>query len=506
MTTSLRPHQERTLLALEAAHRRVKRVCVVKPTGAGKSVTGRVWAARRLGDLGPGLVLAHRIELLTQFRKHLAVEGVDAGIVSPDHTSEPWKKVQCASLDTLVARGEVPEAKWVIWDEAHHSAAETWLPVLQAQPEALVLGLTATPQRSDGKPLGDIYEELVIGAEYSELIAAGYLVPCRVLRPERYLGSDFAADPVEAWMEKATRMEGGRVVSLRGFIFSRTVTDAKQQAEDLCRRGVRAACVDGKMPDKKRAAIMAAYEAGELDVLTNVHILTEGVDIPDAQVCMLARSPQHAGTYLQMVGRVLRAFAGKAWALLIDLPGCSHEHGIPTADRDYALSGRSIQTKGEALTVCLKCGYTQRAAVRVCEGCGHERPKRATWNGPKIWNLELLEYYENTGELEDAPAALKRAEWDRLIDVCARKSFGVSFAISEYGKTFGDRPSDALMKEIGEAERVAELKRLLRLQMQKGLKIGWISHAYKQTFGAFPSRALREAAGVPLPSAEEWAR
>lgn len=500
--TSLRPHQERTLLALEAAHRRVKRVCVVKPTGAGKSVTGRVWAARRLGDLGPGLVLAHRIELLTQFRKHLADVGVDAGIVSPDHTSEPWKKVQCASLDTLVARGEVPEAKWVIWDEAHHSAAETWLPVLQAQPDALVLGLTATPQRSDGKPLGDIYEELIVGAEYSELLAAGFLLPCRVRRPERYLGSDFAADPVEAWMEHA----GGR----RGFIFSRTVTDAKQQAEGLRRLGVRAECVDGKMADKKRDAIMKAFAAGELDVLTNVHILTEGVDVPNAEVCMLARSPQHAGTYLQMVGRVLRPEFGIArpgeTALLIDLPGCSHEHGIPTADRDYALSGRSIQTKGEALTVCLKCGYTQRAAVRVCEGCGHERPKRATWNGPKIWNLELLEYYENTGELEDAPAALKRAEWDRLIDVCARKSFGVSFAISEYGKTFGNRPSDALMKEIGETERVAELKRLLRLQMQKGLKIGWISHAYKQTFGAFPSRALREAAGVPLPSAEEWAR
>lgn len=500
--TDLRPHQARALPEIEAAHREVKRVCCVMPTGAGKSVLGRVWAARRAADMGAGLVLAHRIELLEQFQKHLALEGIDAGIVSPDHAAEPWKKVQCASLDTLVARGEVPEAKWIIWDECHHSAAETWLPVIQAQPNALVLGITATPQRSDGKPLGDIYDRMVVGAQYSELLRAGLLVPCRVRRPERYLGSDFAADPIEALLEHAR----GR----RGFIFSRTVADAKAQAETLRRMGETAACVEGKMSKKARDDAMAGFRSGDVSWLTNVHVLTEGVDVPNAEVCMLARSPQHAGTYLQMVGRVLRPANGIAVegesALLIDLPGCSHEHGIPTADRDYALSGRSIQTKGEPLSVCLKCGYTQRAAERICGECGYEKPKRATWQGPKIWNLELLEYYENAGELTDAPSALKRAEWDRLLGVAENKGFGVSFAVSEYERVFQARPGDTWMKELPEELRVRELKRLLSVQMQRGFKVGWISQAYKVTFGAFPSRALREKAGVPLPSAEEWAR
>jgi len=494
--TSLRPHQSRAIAEVEAAHTRAKRVCCVMPTGAGKSVLGREWAARRLADTGPGLVLAHRIELLTQMQAHLAKAGVDAGVVSPDHTPEPWKKVQCASLDTLVSRGEVPEASWVIWDEAHHSAAETWLPVLQAQPDALVLGLTATPQRSDGKPLGDIYQELVVGAQYSELLAAGYLIPCRVRRPERYLGSDFAVDPVDAWMEHAA----GR----RGFIFSRTVPDAKEQAEDLCRRGVRAACVDGKMAARRRSSIMAAFHSGELDVLTNVHILTEGVDVPAAEVVMLASSPQHAGTYLQRVGRALRPEHGIARpgesALLIDLPGCSHEHGIPTADRDYALSGRSIQTKGEALTVCQKCGYTQPSVVRACGECGFERPKRAQWTGPKIWNLELLEYFENVGELTTAPWQLKRAEWDRLVSVCEGRGFGLGFAVQEFEKVFGVRPVDGWLKEIPDDVRVKELRRLLAVQQQRRMAVGWISHAYKGTFGVFPSRGLRQAAGVPLPA------
>jgi DNA repair protein RadD len=494
--TTLRPHQSRALPEIEAAHREVKRICAVMPTGAGKSVLARVWAARRLSDTGPGLVLAHRKELLKQIRDHLAKEGIDAGIVSPEFPSEPWKKVQCASLDTLVARGEVPEAKWVIWDECHHSAAETWLPVLQAQPDALVLGLTATPQRSDGKPLGDIYERMVVGAQYSELLKAGLLIPCRIRRPERYLGSDFATDPVDALLEHAR----GR----RGFVFCRTVTDAKNMAESLRRHGLTAACVEGKMSDKVRDAAMSGFASGSIDWLTNVHVLTEGVDVPNAEVCVLARSPQHAGTYLQMVGRVLRPAEGFARpgeeALLIDLPGCSHEHGIPTADRDYALSGRSIQTKGEPLSVCLKCGYTQRAAERICGECGFEKPKRAVWQGPKIWNLELLEYYENAGELTDAPNALKKAEWERLLGVCEQKKFGVGFAVSEYERVFQARPSDSWVKELPEDIRVKELHRLLSIQMSRGFKVGWISQAYKATFGAFPSRELRGRAGVPLPS------
>jgi hypothetical protein len=101
---------------------------------------------------------------------------------------------------------------------------------------------------------------------------------------------------------------------------------------------------------------------------------------------------------------------------------------------------------------------------------------------------------------------LRKAEWERLLTVCETKGFGVGFAVSEYERVFQARPGETWMKELDDYWRFRELKRLLGVQMQKGFKVGWISQAYKVTFGAFPSRALREKAGVPLPSAEEWAR
>jgi superfamily II DNA or RNA helicase len=461
------------------------------PTGAGKSVVAREWVRRRVEEGKRGLVLAHRTELLKQFRDHLDAVGVHAGIISPDYQPDDYARVQIASMDTLVARGHVPDSQFVVVDETHHIVAATWQPIIESLPDAIVLGLTATPQRGDGRTLGDVFQALVVGAQYSELLKLGNICPVRIMRPERYLGSDWAVEPVEAWMQYAA--------GKRGFVFCRTVSEARELAKELTSRGVPAACVDGQMATAKRTDVMRRFKSGELEVLTNVFVLTEGVDVPAAEACMLARSPRHAGTYLQMVGRVLRPSSTKRNALLIDLPGCSHTdmHGNPTSDREYSLEGRAIKAVGESLKNCPKCGLTMPSAVRVCEECGHEWERRVR-QGPKIWNLELLEYFENGGEIEDAPKDMRRGEWDRLLTVCRTKSFGVSFAIKEYGRLFEEPPPQAWIKDIEEDERLAELKRLRRIQDTRGLKVGWISHAYKSTFGAFPSRALREKAGIPL--------
>jgi hypothetical protein len=120
--------------------------------------------------------------------------------------------------------------------------------------------------------------------------------------------------------------------------------------------------------------------------------------------------------------------------------------------------------------------------------------------------MELLEYFENVGELDTAPSSLKRAEWDRLVQVVQSRQFGIGFAVQEFTKIFGEGSAEKYAKELPDEIRVKELHRLLSIQMSRGFKVGWISQAYKATFGAFPSRELRGRAGVPLPSAEEWAR
>lgn len=494
--SGLRDYQERALANVAASQ--AQRVVLVSPTGSGKSLMGREWVRRKVAAGRRVLMVAHRIELLTQFAGHMQAVGVTPSIIAPGFPSDPFAPVQCASLDTLVARGTVPEVDDVLWDECHHAAADTWAPVItQALHSAHVLGLTATPQRSDGKPLGDIFGDMVVAANYSELLAAGHIVRCRVFRPETYLGSDFAQDPLEAYQKHGH--------GARGFVFCRSVKDAKELAERFTLAGVPAANIDGKMSTGKREGILDRFKTGELRLICNVFVLTEGFDVPDATVCMLARGAGHAGTYLQMVGRVLRPSAGKDSAIFIDLPGVSHEHGLPTADREYGLSGRAIRTAGESLRNCPKCGCTNRSLARVCIECGEPFPRRE-YKGPKLWNLELLEYFENVGELDTAPSSLKRAEWDRLVQVVSARSYGIGFAVQEFEKVFGQGAAEKYAKELPDELRVKELHRLLSIQMSRGFKVGWISQAYKVTFGAFPSRALREKAGVPLPSAEEWAR
>lgn len=512
---TLRDYQSRALEAVEAIHAAAtdpkgRRVVCVVPTGGGKSVIGREWARRQVERGRRGLVLAHRIELLSQMAGHLSAVGVGSSIIAPGYPSNPYAPVQIASLDTLVARGEVPQADWILPDECHHLAAETWRPVIEAQPEAEVMGLTATPQRGDGKPLGDIFGSMVIGAQYSELIRAGHLTRCRVYRPDRFLGANkrqpgggfqapgatgFAQKPLDGWMAHAR--------GKRGFVFCRSVKDAEQLARDLCAAGERAANVDGKMAASERARRMAAFASGEINILTNVFVLTEGVDVPDAEVCMLACACSNAANYLQRVGRVLRVSPGKREAMLIDLPGVSWEHGLPTSDRDYALDGRAIRVAGLSVRNCPECGFTQESVLRQCGSCGFQFPRRV-WTGPKIWNVELLEYFEGVGDLATAPASLKRSEWDRLLMVCGEKGFGPGFAVREYEKMFSEKPGASWLREFTDDARVRELRRLLGVQKARGHKVGWISVQYKETFGAFPSRAMREAAGVPVPDADAW--
>ena len=198
----------------------------------------------------------------------------------------------CSSdlIDTLTARGELPEADLVVVDEAHHATATTWRHLLGRLPQARVLGLTATPVRHDGAALGDIFGRMVLGPSIAELTRMGHLVPCQVVAPAR--AGKLAMEPVEAWLSRAD----GRP----GFAFHRTVAESQRFVAQLLERGVAAAHVDGDTATSVRAAAVEAFRSGELECLSSVQVFTEGVDVPRASVALLARGCAHAGTYLQI--------------------------------------------------------------------------------------------------------------------------------------------------------------------------------------------------------------
>ena len=457
----LRDYQQRAVDEVRALWASgTKAVCLVAPTGSGKSICGSELAKGR-----KVLWLTHRRELVKQSKKYL-----DTG-----------SRVE--TVQGLLASGERPEADLLIGDECHHLVADEWNQVASHYNNIHVLGLTATPQRTDGRALGDMFDALVVAASYSELVEQGHIVPCKVFRPSKELGRDeLANDPVATYMKKTPGKSG--------FVFVNRVELAHEFAEKFKAEGVSAEVISGKTPTTERDAYFKAFSDGDLKLLINVYVLTEGVDVPAAEVCILARRCQAQGTYLQMVGRVLRPSEGKTEAVLLDLTGVSHTHGLPTDDRVYSLSGTPIRGKSEPVRDCPKCHCVVSKLIFECPECLHEfpRPTPEEMVQPKIWSMELEEVYD--GLL--TPKSAKEAEWKRLFEFTVSRGWNLGWTIREYQKLFPDE-----MPKMGMVEKKFEFKRLVAVSKEKDFKIGWAKHQFRAMFGVWPVGEVREGSGDP---------
>lgn len=318
---------------------------------------------------GRVLFLAHRTELIGQAAGRLRAEGCETRVIQAGTTvGDPDCPVTVASIPTLARRdpARLPPASLVIFDEAHHTRATSWQRLAQHYRSALLLGLTATPERSDGAPLGDVFDRLVVGSTVRELTELGYLVPCEVFAPPAK-ARQLASDPVDAYRE----FGGGR----KAVVFCPTVIAARDAATRFIAAGVPAGFVDGEISARERAETLRRFSAGELRVVTNCLCLTEGWDAPTVAVCILARGCAHPSLYLQIVGRVLRPGQGKDRAALVDLRGVVHVHGLPDDEREYSLEGKAISQSAKLppLQTCKDCGAVFRPAPS-CPVCGVVRP------------------------------------------------------------------------------------------------------------------------------------
>jgi len=479
----LRPYQERVVdRTLEAYAAGTRRICIVSPPGSGKTTIAAALVHRHVDKRV--LWLANRIELIEQAATRLREWGLDVGCISPQHSRDPWAPVQVASIDTLVSRNQRPPAGLVVKDEAHHAPAETYSEVLASYQEARHLGLTATPQRQDGKALDGHYDLLLKAADYSELLADGHLVKCRVAttrEDEGYLGSGIAQDPLTAWRAMP---EGPRPT----FAFAPTVEKAYEWAESFRAAGITSACLEGNTTPLERAEYLDQFRSGTLSVLWNVYVLTEGTDVPGCSCVLLARGVSHAGPYLQITGRALRPAAFKTDARLIDLSGAFWLHGAPTADREYSLDGRPIRAVGEALKNCQQCGACVPSATPECPECGFvwpqkPRPKLKIWDVALQWEIDAA-----SGDPTAVSDKAKRREWDRLVGLMNERSWSLGFIRKEYETLFACAPPAEWVAALGEGVQARELAKLESVAKQRGYKPGWVSYRYKAMFGHWPRR------------------
>jgi len=224
--------------------------------------------------------------------------------------------VQVASIQTLVRR-QLPDADIIFIDEAHRSKANTYKKVIEGYPNAIIVGLTATPFRADGQGLGDVYEDIVHPVKIRKLIEIGSLVPTKVFTAlESVDMSDVRIIHGEYDnIEMQNRFTDSRVTSgvvqnylknaagKKTICFNVNVEHSIEMNEIFNSHGIPSAHLDGTTDKAIRDQIVRDFSKGKYQILNNVGLFTEGFDVPDTECVILNRATKSIGLYVQMVGR-----------------------------------------------------------------------------------------------------------------------------------------------------------------------------------------------------------
>lgn len=367
-----------------------KRLLLTSPTGSGKTclVAHMLKAAAERGRRAWFCV--HRKELLEQaVQTFVDAADIHTGIIAAGYSADASAPVQVCSVGSLKRRmAALPKPDLLVWDECHHVPSASWTAIASALPQAHQIGLTATPQRLDGKGLAAYFDQLLLGPTVATLIQQGYLSPYRLFAPGTVntdamhrIAGDFNKADVATVMGAST-VVGDAVLTYqhhadggRALVFVWSITASQALADAFTRAGISAAHVDGETPKDERQRAMRAFRDGSLRVLCNVDLFGEGLDVPTVDAVFLLRPTDSLGLYLQQCGRGLRMAPGKAAVRIFDHVGNWTRHGLPDEDRDWSLAGKPKGSRATpAVRRCAQCFAVSPAGSLVCFECGAPFP------------------------------------------------------------------------------------------------------------------------------------
>lgn len=374
----LRPYQADALCNTRKAFiDGYKHPLVTMPCGAGKTC---VFASMAQSSQAKGKTvwfLVHRRELLDQTidtfkRFNIKLNTIHIGMIAT-YANHPDK---------------YPKPDFIIFDEAHFSMANTWQKLIDLFPDAYIVGLTATPCRLDGRPLGTTYDKLITGVTTRELIEQGYLSDYRYFAPSvadltalKRKGSDFDRDSAsEILMQRA--VYGDVIESYRKYAdglqticYCSSIKHSEAMAAEFQSAGINAVHFDGNTPAEKRKQIVKDFRDKKIQILCNVDLISVGFDVPDCWCCILLRPTMSTALHIQQACRALRPQSGKT-AIILDHVGNYTRHGLPDDPHEWSLT-ETVKPKSQyredgilSVRQCEKCFFTFKSGPDVCPNCG----------------------------------------------------------------------------------------------------------------------------------------
>ena len=407
-----------------------RNICMVMPTGAGKTRTFS--HIIKLRD-EPTVAIAHRQELVLQISESLAAFGIIHRVIAPAPVQkycakrhmelygriyvDPNAKAAVSGVQTLLRRSDslssyFRQVRFWVTDECHHAVLgnnpNQWGRATLLFPNAQGLGVTATPLRLDRQGLDSVFDTLIVGPDMRTLINQGHLSDYRIYAPPASIdrsaialsrSGEFQQDDLRRQTRRSTitgdvvehylRLASGK----RGLTFCVDVETAEQTAEAFRQAGVPALMLHGGSSDAERVEGIEALKRGDVKMITNVDLFGEGFDCPSIEVVHMARPTQSYGLYVQQFGRAMRPLEGKTHGIVIDHVGNVVTHGLPDSPRQWTLAGRDRQARDPddiPVRACPSCLSVYRAFHTQCPNCGY-RPVPVGRSTPQLVDGDLEE-------------------------------------------------------------------------------------------------------------------
>ena len=369
--------------------------CFALRLSGGKSVIAAEIAKSATDKGNRVLFIVHRVELVEQIVATFKWWGVNMDLC------------RVGMVQTICRRlTKIHKPKLLIVDECHHGLANSYKKIYSFFSDVLSISISATPIRLNGGGLGDVNDKLVIGVSTKWLIENGYLAPYEYYAPTvadltglHVQRGEFITDEVMKKLNKSAIY--GDVINYyrqlsdgkQAICYCASIEHSQNMAEQFNAAGIRAAHIDGETAKQERADIIARFRSGDIKILCNVDLISEGFDVPDCNTAILLRPTKSLTLYIQQSMRCMRYKPGKT-AVIIDHVGNYARFGLPDMDREWDLTPKKPGKKKEESEInirqCPRCFYTHEWAT-ACPHCGYVYPiKERTLDEIKTAHLEQI--------------------------------------------------------------------------------------------------------------------